>query len=594
MTIADSDLQIVLKNVGDKPLTATPRFQPVGEGASRLSSAAVTLQPGEATLLGSSLVLEYARNGVERVSVHIQSTGEKGSLIGSLSTFNRRMGVGFEIPLRDSGGLRNSGGSYPIRVDGDFTTAVSILNVSISPIEFIATIRYPGGSYSLRPRKLEAGESALYDINQMRDKQVPDDYGTPLPKSFEKGQFNWSMYKGGAVPMLIGRSQIVSQSKGISSSYSCPVCCPNSGPWNTVNPGGLALAVDGFQAFGVNGETVSCYGYWDSYPTIVDWTHPQPSIATANTVDWGLADATGNSVGYTTERSEPYSRVEWNDDGMDCYPWWWNNEVVDQPIEVVDFSISGSQSVKDGETGSFSVSVTGGSATGYQWSFTAPSGAGNGPNVLFTSASSAQTNTDARWFAKPDVACPTAGDLPSYYNAVYTIKATVTFSGGASKSRETTLTVNALWDPAGFVDPNISEVIGGPTIGVDGSGIWRVTSKGTLARQIPTSATINVIISSQFYNKTFQHEQVHLNQWVEGPSHLFGDLYVADNFYDQIKNLTGTSQQDLINKLIQTKTSWHNAQGALYQQRRSQSEREAHLISDALVPQYVYQNCGKW
>jgi hypothetical protein len=285
---------------------------------------------------------------------------------------------------------------------------------------------------------------------------------------------------------------------------------------------------------------------------------------------------------------------EYLDDGMDCFylPYVQQGPVVD--VTVGDFELSGAQSIKDGGTALFSVNVTSGTLKTIQWSFKAPTDAGNNPNVNFTSPNSTKTFTDGHWFAIPNVACPAQSDLPAYYNAQYEIKATVTFGSDQNRSKTTTLTVNAFWSPAGFVDPNVADVTGGPTIGVNSSGIWVVVNKGTLARRVPTTMTIFVPTTSQFYNKTVSHEQVHLNQWIAGPGHLYGDLFSADDFFNQIKGLTGTSKEDLFNKLVQAKTTYINAQVALVQQRRVQSEREAHAVSDPISPQYVYQNCGQW
>jgi hypothetical protein len=130
--------------------------------------------------------------------------------------------------------------------------------------------------------------------------------------------------------------------------------------------------------------------------------------------------------------------------------------------------------------------------------------------------------------------------------------------------------------------------------GPNGTGTWRVTGKGTLSRVVPTQATINVIATSQFYNKTVQHEQVHVNNWIVGAGHLYGDLYNPDVFYSQIVSITGTSQADLINKLGAALTSYVNSQVALVAQRHNQDEHQAYLVSDPIAPQYVYQNCGQY
>ena len=62
----------------------------------------------------------------------------------------------------------------------------------------------------------------------------------------------------------------------------------------------------------------------------------------------------------------------------------------------------------------------------------------------------------------------------------------------------------------------------------------------------------------------------------------------------QIKDLTGTSQQDLFNKMVQAKTTYINSQGALVSQRQNTDEHQAYAVSDPIAPQYVYQNCGHY
>jgi hypothetical protein len=111
VTALNSDLFVTLKNVSDQPITAVPEFWPVTENTPSVpfTLAPVDLLPGEEKLLDVEAVSRLAQTdpNFARLSVHVKNSGEKGSLIGSLSTFDRRQGIPFEMPLRDSGGLRN-------------------------------------------------------------------------------------------------------------------------------------------------------------------------------------------------------------------------------------------------------------------------------------------------------------------------------------------------------------------------------------------------------------------------------------------------------------------------------------------------------
>jgi hypothetical protein len=156
-------------------------------------------------------------------------------------------------------------------------------------------------------------------------------------------------------------------------------------------------------------------------------------------------------------------------------------------------------------------------------------------------------------------------------------------------SRQAPFTVNAYWNPAGQVNPNVARVTGAPQQCVNSNGIWYVCGMGNLGRFTPPKQ-IFVPVTSQFYNKTDAHEQEHFEHWNVG--NLFGHLHNPTDFYARIKNITGTSQQDLIDKLSNELTAYTNEQGALYTQLVPESERRAYAVSDLILPRYAYQRCG--
>src|SRR5262249_39815263 len=82
-------------------------------------------------------------------------------------------------------------------------------------------------------------------------------------------------------------------------------------------------------------------------------------------------------------------------------PTWVDLSALRSSASAPDHSvtISGAQSIMDGQQGTFSVSASSGTATAYKRSFVAPGGAGNSPNVNFGSPTSARTSTDGHWFA---------------------------------------------------------------------------------------------------------------------------------------------------------------------------------------------------
>jgi hypothetical protein len=110
-------------------------------------------------------------------------------LIGAAYSEQSATDLVYDVPLRDSGVNRMNGGAYPWRIDGDFTTVASVTNVGDTTSRFVAQIYYQGGTYLFAPRELAVGETAFFDLKQIRDLQVPDANGAVLPRSVSIGQF---------------------------------------------------------------------------------------------------------------------------------------------------------------------------------------------------------------------------------------------------------------------------------------------------------------------------------------------------------------------------------------------------------------------
>jgi hypothetical protein len=243
-------------------------------------------------------------------------------------------------------------------------------------------------------------------------------------------------------------------------------------------------------------------------------------------------------------------------------------------------TMSGAQSIKDGGTASFSVTASGDTPTNYQWTYRAPSGSGNSPSVTFNPTGVSNTATDGHWFANPNTACGAS------FDALYTIKCTVTFSNGKKKSAQTTLTVNAYWNPAGTTD--VPTFTGYPTIAFDSSqNLYVVTGSGNVTRNLPTP-TIYVPTSSQFHNKTVIHENKHVQQYDTG---MCSDLYTVSGLMSVLSPLSDPTYNGLVAKINSATLSFYANQNSTLSGRKPAMETEAHGVSDPVDPKYLYQVC---
>ncbi len=249
--------------------------------------------------------------------MQIVNSGAAGSLLGALNGVETSTGATYDVPLRDSGSNRNNSGAYPWRIDGDFTTVVSITNAGDSPARFIAMLFYPGGKYVLAPRALAVGETAFFDLKQMRDQRVPDANGDLLPSAVTSGQFRWHHYPAPGTPHLIGRAAVGSVAKGISASYSCFANCSSRGPEYTVY-GNPVVLIDGYQTMHTTARWYYSPNGYNEYDTDLSGaTVADPTMASLQGLYTGWMNINGLGVGETYYWwTYMFSHDE--DDGFDC------------------------------------------------------------------------------------------------------------------------------------------------------------------------------------------------------------------------------------------------------------------------------------
>ncbi len=315
--LANVKPRMLLRNTGAKTVSVTPRFLPVGDDPSAfIDLPALTLEPNEIADVDFK-PLESAVQGTSKydaVSIQVLNTGEPGSLVGALNGTDTATGMTYDVPLRDSGGVRISTGAYPWRLDHDVSTIASVTNISPMPSAIIVQINYPGGPYLLDPRRLAPGETAVYDLRKIRDEQIPDRNGNTIPRSVNGGQFRWFIHGAGS-GRLMGRVEMLSQSQGISSSYSCNDPCPPQfgDVWFDIPVVFVGVNEEAYQT----AWEMDYDSYGNSYgpmsPYIVGWWCSDENVISMNS-----GEITGLAPGFSdTAATVQYERYVW--DGLNCY-----------------------------------------------------------------------------------------------------------------------------------------------------------------------------------------------------------------------------------------------------------------------------------
>ena len=318
LSLENSRVRMLLKNTSDGPVTATPHFKPKDGNGASVDLSPITLSAGEIKNVDLSTLISAAatRSDLRHVFVSVSNSGAAGSLIGALYSNDQATGLTSDPPLRDSGPLRNNTGAYPWRLDGDYQTTVVITNVGNQATRFLGAIVFDGGDFQPGSTKLNPGETKTFDIRKLRDGQTKDQFGHVIPTTATKGQFRWSVTRSGPNDQgfLIGRSQVKSQLKHESISYSCAEACVWSGPYYSSCPmcslPNFDLGIDESSSATLEAGFVDGNGYW-SYDThganYLDLKTLGTSDPTTATVYRNISEdleAHGLSSGYAVWSSE--------------------------------------------------------------------------------------------------------------------------------------------------------------------------------------------------------------------------------------------------------------------------------------------------
>ncbi len=434
------------------------------------------------------------------------------------------------------------------------------------------------------------------DIRALRDNQVPDQEQRTIPHGIAHGQVRWTIIQSEGTDLLalIGRSEQVDEVKAISSTYACQNCCGDFPQSVFISPSQVDMQVGQSITMSAFEQRVDCYGFAYLVPVSASWSSNNSSVTTVSggqvtpqragqatiTASWNSFNSipTQCGPGFGPPPIEPTS----------CCGSRSSFRNASAAVRVIPrVIISAAQTLMDGGTTNFSIQSPDATPSSIAWSFTAPTGAGNNPNVTFNPANGTSTQTNGHWFALPNRECPNTN-----CQSTYTIICTVDFSLGFSvrATLNTSLTIDGCWRPAaGFVAPPI--ISGGPEIGFDPSrNLWVVIGSGTLRRNLQSKVII-VPPASQFFTKTVEHESVHERQYATG---MLSDIRTVSSLMADLLLLTDPTEAGLRAKINNAAVAWATRQDQLIQSRKPAFEREAYNVSDLIAPRYIYQNCGSF
>jgi hypothetical protein len=578
---------LVLRNATTKALSVTLFFSYMAEGGPVSKQTSENLPPLATKRVDLSNILQTLglKEFSGSINIGASYTGLSTDLVMASGSVDQTGNYVFEVQPQALSPTHKKLGNY-WDLDAGSNTMYSLWNPTDKPQAVVVTLHYDNGSGKYKiPVRVEPQSSVMLDLKNIIESNAPDADGNVFPASTSEGGATIESADGPTGQMNLIISGAVFNVVTGTCFGCCVPCCGISEVF--MDPSSDACTVGDTQQFQAVEE--DCQG-GDTFTTGVTWSSSNTAVMTVNSSGLMSAVAPGSAT-LNFQSTLPASSDCGQPVPGECPL---TNFPASAPVNVDDFTISDVQSINDGGTSNFSVTISPNSSavTSYQWSFSVSGqGAGNSPKVTFSSPTAAQTNTDGHWFAQPNDPC-TASSIASY-----TINAEVKFADGGDIIHDSGLIISVPWQPAGTVDGRKSDITGAPTIAQRPDGTWVVTGIGSLGRKVPTSVadpffvTISVPPSSQFYNKTVQHEQVHVNQFIAGLGQLYGDLWDPQVFFGRISGFTASTQANLMTMINTDRLNYDTLEIGVYAQRLGQAEAEAHAVSDPIAPQYIYQTC---
>ncbi len=178
----------VLHNVSEEPVSLTPElFWMQAAIAHRQALTPITVQPGESTSLNTPSLLKEAglADFSGTVNLTFTTASSSSALVLASGSVDKTGTYVFQVLPHQVGESLAKSLSYWSTGSGS-DTMVSVWNPADEEQDFLFTVRFAGGSYTL-PIHLEPRGSRFFNISSLIKDQMPDPSGHVIPLNITEG-----------------------------------------------------------------------------------------------------------------------------------------------------------------------------------------------------------------------------------------------------------------------------------------------------------------------------------------------------------------------------------------------------------------------
>ncbi len=223
----DTVTHITVHNLTELPVIITPTLREATvQTPKEVGLPGVLLAPHASEELAvNALFSKMLSEGVQRATFTLETSAPLGAIVGALTQIGNKDGLIEDVPLRTANPPAYARGAYPLRWDQDYTNLVTVTNTADTSRSLRGFITAGSVIYLLEKVSLDPGASVVFDVDQLRSQQTPDEAGHKIPLDATSGRFHWFDMSMGKQLGLMGRQSLSSQVNVRRSSFSCGEGC---------------------------------------------------------------------------------------------------------------------------------------------------------------------------------------------------------------------------------------------------------------------------------------------------------------------------------------------------------------------------------
>jgi hypothetical protein len=172
--------------------------------------------------------LQSLFRGASDVGLEVRQRSRGDGLVADLLMVDESGSEVFQAGLKDTESDAHPGFDYPWRIDGSTNTVITFVNPSQrETVTYSLFLFFDGQVYTYDGSRLKPGEVKHVDIKELREKQIPDQFGAVIPKRVTEGQAKLVVHSRAGMQdgnRLIGESIMFNSDQKISATMACANC----------------------------------------------------------------------------------------------------------------------------------------------------------------------------------------------------------------------------------------------------------------------------------------------------------------------------------------------------------------------------------